>query len=108
MENILDKDHCHASKYTLEFHLCGVIDCDICACIGRMPCTPNVEVDRYNLQKEILRWNDLPVVDFSNKEHFLSPEDTWRKIEKDKIAFEALTSMLPQKKDNDAAKKQLD
>ena len=48
--------------------------------IGRKVRTPITFIKGYNLRDEVLRWQDLPITNTADTEHFLSPEDTREKL----------------------------
>ena len=48
-------EHCRMSEYLLEYGLCSVPGCEICADIGQEVRKPHIYVDGYNLRDEILR-----------------------------------------------------
>eukprot|EP00957_Ditylum_brightwellii_P102464 7810470-Ditylum_brightwellii.AAC.1 len=53
--------------------LCGKPNCVLCAQIGRLVHTPNVEVNGFILCKKVTCFNALPVPTRDDPDHFLSP-----------------------------------
>ena len=94
-EFVNSPEHCRMSQYLLEYHLCGVPGCDICAGIGIEVKTPHIYFGGYNLRDEVLRWDEYPIVGSSNSEHYLSPEVTRDYIKHNNMTFEKLKTVLP-------------
>ena len=87
-------DHYCITEYTLECCICGKHGCDICARIGRGVRTPNIDVNGKNIRDEVLRVMDLPIIDPSNKDHFLSYDETRLYIDNKKPSVNELISNL--------------
>ena len=107
IEKLLNCPHhcCHA-QFTFELRLCGRNGCDICAHIGRTIRAPNVTVGEFNIQSEVLRWMDLPVVNPSDTNHYLSALDARKAIDRKDLSLEDLIKFLPSKK-NDTEEKRI-
>ena len=109
MKNIAEfmnsPEHCRISEYTLEYRLCGVAGCVICANIGREPRTPSINVDGYNLREEVLDWMEFPTVNPADNDHYLGPQATRAYLKANNVPFEKLKGGLPKaKEDNEEMK----
>ena len=66
-------DHFKMTQYTIKFLVCGVYGCHICGIYGSIFHTP--VMSNGELHKEVLWWLDLPVVNPTYMDKFLSPEN---------------------------------
>ena len=66
--------HCQMTQYTIEFRFCGVDGCHICGRVVRSVRT--TVTSNEDIHKDVLRWLDLPVVNPTDRDSFLSPENT--------------------------------
>ena len=73
---ISSADHCRITEYNLEYRLYGKQGCILCSEIGRGVRTPDTSIRGNNIQGELLRWMDLPVIDHLDKAHLLSTNKT--------------------------------
>ena len=93
------------SDYLLEYCLCNVTDCEICAGIGRAVRKSHIFVGEYNISDEVLRWDDYPIVDSSDSEHYLSPEATHDYLTYNNMIFEKLKKGFSNSNKDDREKK---
>lgn len=87
--------------------MCGKDGCEICARIGRTVRAPNESVGGFNIQDEVLRWMDLPVVNPSDPDHFLAAPEARAIIDKKKLSLDDLLKFLPSKKNDTEEKKNI-
>ena len=79
-ENVIDfyffniTYHCQMNQYNIEFLVCGMDGCHICGRVVRSVRTPVTSNE--DIHKDVLRWLDLPVVNPTDRDSFLSPENT--------------------------------
>jgi hypothetical protein len=90
--------HCRRTDFSLEFRLCGNVDCFLCKKVGRSVQTPNVEVNGINLRDDVLRFNPLPIPDPSNPDHFMTPAAAREHIESNKLTLEDMKQFIPNAK----------
>ena len=63
--------------------------------IKRSSCPPTVFLEGYNLQDEVLRFQDLPVPNPSDKDHYLSATKAREYIDTNKTSFKTLKQFIP-------------
>jgi len=78
--------------------MCDEQGCKICARIKRKIRTPDVEVDGYNLREEVLRWQDLPVPNPFDNDHYLPANEARVYIDTKGVSLEALKQFIPTSK----------
>ena len=90
-------NHCQRTEFTFELRMLdnGKDDCDLCDRIKRGIRIVYVKIGGYNLQKEVLRWMDLPIPDPSDGDHFLSPTHAREYIDINDVSFDELKKMMP-------------
>ena len=93
------------TEYTLEFRLCGAVDCNTYKLVGRSVRTPDVDVGEKNLRKEVLRWMTLPVENKDDTKHFLPPEEARKHIDSTNPTLKDLLSVIPNAKATTVEKK---
>ncbi len=93
-------DHCRVTEFTLEFRLCGKNGCHLCQLVGRSIRTPDVDIGKMNLREEVLRFIDLTIPNPTDRDHYLSPKETRRHINKQSPSQEMLRSFIPNPKLN--------
>ena len=86
--------HSHISEYTLYYWLRDNNGCSICARIGRIFWTPDIEVDGHNIHQEVPHWMNLPIVNPCDKERFLFLLATWKYFEEYNISLEDLRKVF--------------
>ena len=60
--------------------------------------TPDVEVDGYNLWEEVLCWQDLPVPNPFDNDHYLPATETRVHIDTKGVSLDALKQFIPTSK----------
>eukprot|EP00957_Ditylum_brightwellii_P096653 7361394-Ditylum_brightwellii.AAC.1 len=86
-------EHFRETLYTVKYHLCGKDNCNICKQVGQTVRTPMTEIGE--LHDKVLQWMDLLIPNPIDKDHFLTPEDTRKYIDKKKPSFNDLIKHLP-------------
>eukprot|EP00957_Ditylum_brightwellii_P170950 13011917-Ditylum_brightwellii.AAC.1 len=81
----------------MEMHLCGKPNYVLCAWIGRFVRTPNVEVNGFNLRKEVIHFNTLPVPSRDDPDHLLSPPNAREYTETHNLSADDLRKVIPTK-----------
>ena len=87
--------HCRRTDYSLEFRLCGVLNCAICGRIGRSVRTLDVVVNGMNMREEILRFNSLPIDDPADKDHYMSPAAAREYIVSNNLTLDDMKKFIP-------------
>ena len=85
--------------------MCGKDGCQMCTSIGRDVRTPETDIDGQNLQEELLSWLPLPIPNPSDKDHYLTANDTKKYIEKKSLSFKDLKRFIPESKTSSVEKK---
>ena len=97
-------EHFKMSHYCLEYRLCGVPGCESCAGIERKVRTPEIYFSKYNLSNEVIRWDDCPIVDSSDSDHYLSPESTSDYIKHNNMTIQQIKKGIPNPNKGDKEK----
>ena len=85
--------------------MCGAQGYHICETIKPAICTPDIEVDRYNIHKEVLCFMDLPVPKSHDRDHCISPTEARDYIDSNNVSFDRLQMfMLHSNTDTDEKK----
>ena len=100
-----DEKHCRRSEYMFQLRLCGEEGCILCARIGRDVRTPTTANNA--LRQYALSFVNLPVPNPKDNEHYLSPEDTAKRIINKKLSHDDVQKMLPLLKNGDGESKRL-
>jgi len=100
-----DEEYCRYSEYMFHLRLCGEEGCTLCARIGRGVRTPTTANNA--LRQYALSFVNLPVPNPKDNEHYLSPEDTAKRIINKKMSHDDVQKFLPLLKNGDGESKRL-
>lgn len=96
--------HCRMTEFTVEYRVCDIANCVLCKRIGRSVRTPDIEVNGFNLRKEVLRFLTLPIPNKDNPDQFLSSSNARKYAETNKLSADDLCKIIPTKKHTTSSK----